>query len=134
MKEQDANADQTRIRKPSQSTNKLPERFQVSVVIIKGYAEGMEYPVTKEYTVLGRDTEADIAVKDPLVSRRHAAIIYHDGGFVLQDLESTNGTTVNGTLIQQTDLRHRDKFRIGDTTIQFVLEDTGGGRVYEINE
>jgi pSer/pThr/pTyr-binding forkhead associated (FHA) protein len=134
MKEQDANADQTRIRKPSQSTNKLPERFQVSVVIIKGYAEGMEYSVTKEYTVLGRDKEADIAVKDPLVSRRHAAIIYHDGGFVLQDLESTNGTTVNGTLIQQTDLRHRDKFRIGDTTIQFVLEDTGGGRVYEINE
>jgi pSer/pThr/pTyr-binding forkhead associated (FHA) protein len=129
-----ANEDKTRIRKPSDSTDKLPARFQASVVIVKGYAEGMEYPLTKTYTVLGRDKEADIAVKDSLVSRRHVAILYHDGGFVLKDLESTNGTMMKGALIQQADIRHKDKFRIGDTTLQFILEDFGGGRVYEIKE
>jgi pSer/pThr/pTyr-binding forkhead associated (FHA) protein len=129
-----ANEDKTQIRQPSQSTDKLPERFQASVVIVKGYAEGMEYPLTKMYTVLGRDKEADIAVKDPLVSRRHVAILYHEGGFILKDLESTNGTMMNGALIQQADMRHKDKFRIGNTTLQFILEDFGGGRVYEIRE
>jgi pSer/pThr/pTyr-binding forkhead associated (FHA) protein len=132
MNDQNANEDQTQIRKPSQPLKKIPERFQASVVIVQGYAAGMEYLLTKEHTVIGRDKSADIALKDALVSREHAAIMYRDGNYLLKDLGSTNGTRMGGTLINQADLHHGDKFRIGDTTLQFILEDTGGGKVYEI--
>ncbi len=134
MADHHVNEDSTRIRPPSKSAQKIPERYSASVVIVSGYAEGMEYPITGEYTVLGRDKDADITVKDPLVSRRHAAIIYHEGEFTIKDLGSTNGTMMNGNVIELASLRHRDKFRIGDTTIQFILQDTGEGRVYEIAE
>ncbi len=124
--------DSTRVRPPSPSVQKIPERYEASIVIVGGHAEGMEYPITGEYTVLGRDKAADIILKDPLISRRHAAIVYHDGEFMLKDLESTNGTIMSGKLIELAPLRHKDKFRIGDTTIQFILVDSGEGRVYEI--
>jgi pSer/pThr/pTyr-binding forkhead associated (FHA) protein len=134
MTDHQAHEDSTRVRPPSASVRKIPERYSASIVIVGGYAEGMEYPVTGEYTVIGRDKDADIAVKDPLVSRRHVAIIYQEEEFTLKDLGSTNGTIMNGNVIEVASLRHRDKFRIGDTTIQFILQDTGEGRVYEIAE
>lgn len=134
MTDHQMDKDSTRIRPPSTSVRKIPERYSASIVIVNGYAEGMEYPVTAEYTVIGRDKDADIAVKDSLVSRRHVAIIYHEGEFTIKDLGSTNGTMMNGNVIELASLRHRDKFRIGDTTIQFILQDTGEGRVYEIAE
>jgi len=134
MTDHHANEDSTRIRPPSTSARNIPERYSASIVIVKGYAEGMEYPITGEYTVIGRDKDADITVKDSLVSRRHVAIIYHEGEFTIKDLESTNGTMMNGNMIELASLRHRDKFRIGDTTIQFILQDTGEGRVYGIAE
>lgn len=126
--------DSTRIRVPSRGPRDIPARYEASIVIVEGHAEGMEYPLTKDYTVLGRDKAADIVIKDPLVSRQHAAVVFRDGEFSVKDLESTNGTLVGGKAVDQARIRHRDKFRIGDTVIQFILEDTGTGKVYEIEE
>jgi pSer/pThr/pTyr-binding forkhead associated (FHA) protein len=134
MTDRHADEDSTRVRPPSTSVRKIPERYDASIVIVSGYSEGMEYPITAEYTVIGRDKDADIEVKDPLVSRRHVAIIYHEEEFTIKDLGSTNGTIMNGSVIEVASLRHRDKFRVGDTTIQFILQDSGEGRVYEIAE
>lgn len=127
-----AGNDKTQVRKQSQPIKKIPAKFQASVVIVKGHAAGMEYLITREYTVIGRDKVADISLKDPQVSRQHAAIEYREGSYILKDLESTNGTRMNGTLIKQANLRHEDKFSVGDTTLQFVLEETGKSRTYEI--
>ena len=132
MTEARSGNDKTQVRKHTRPMKKIPKKYQASVVIVKGHAEGMEYLITKEYTVLGRDKEADIALNDPHVSRQHAAIEYRDGSYILRDLESTNGTRMSGTLIKQANLRHEDKFSIGDTTLQFVLEDTGKSQTYEI--
>ena len=82
--------------------------------------------------MLGRDTDADIVLEDDQVSRQHAAVEYREGNYMLKDLESTNGTRMSGTLIKETTLRHGDKFIVGDTTFQFVLEDIGKSRTYEI--
>jgi pSer/pThr/pTyr-binding forkhead associated (FHA) protein len=132
MAARNASEDKTKLLKLSQPAKKIPEQFQASVVIIKGYAQGMEYLVEKEYTVIGRDKTADIALKDPLISRQHAVIIYHDRNYSIKDMESTNGTYMSGARIQEADLHHGDKFRIGDTTLQFILEDTGVVKTYEI--
>jgi pSer/pThr/pTyr-binding forkhead associated (FHA) protein len=134
MKGPEAGDDKTQIKRPSKSLKKVPERFQASVAILEGYAEGMEYPIDKTYAVIGRDKDADVPVKDPLVSREHAVILYHEGNFLLKDLDSTNGTHMKGKPVKQTNLRHGDKFRVGDTVLQFILEDTGSGKVYEIKE
>jgi pSer/pThr/pTyr-binding forkhead associated (FHA) protein len=124
--------DGTQIRKQSQVLKKIPEKFQASLVIVKGHSEGMEFLISKEYTVLGRDTVADIVLNDAQVSRQHAAIEYREGSYRLIDLESTNGTRMGGALIKETKLDHGDKFSLGNTTLQFVLEDTGKSRTYEI--
>lgn len=127
-----AGDDKTRISTPSASTQKIPPRYQASVVIVQGYAEGMEYAVNRSYAVIGRNRAAAVPLKDPLASREHAVIVYHDGVFVLKDLDSTNGTHMRGASIRQRKLRHGDKFRVGDTVLQFILQDSGRARTYEI--
>ena len=125
-------SDTTRIGEPAKASEKIPERYQASLVITEGRSAGMEYPLTRTYTVLGRDQAADIMLKDPLVSRQHAVIVYHDGSYTLKDLDSTNGTHLLGASVKQAHLRHRDSFRVGDTTLQFVLVDAPRNRTYEI--
>jgi len=128
-----AKSDRTQILQPPPMTKKIPLRFQASVVIVTGYAEGMEYPIDKAYAVIGRSANAQVRIKDDLVSREHAVIVYHEGAFLLKDLDSTNGTHMRGTSIRQRKLRHGDKFRVGDTTLQFILQETGRNRTYEIS-
>lgn len=47
--------------------------------------------------LIGRHHSCDIVLENRLVSRRHARLVYRDGSWIIQDLESTNGTLVNGT-------------------------------------
>ena len=101
-------------------------------MVIKGHAEGMEYLIDKTYAVIGRSANAQVRIKDALVSREHAVIVYHEGAFLLKDLDSTNGTHMRGASIRQRKLRHGDKFRVGETTLQFILQETGRNRTYEI--
>jgi pSer/pThr/pTyr-binding forkhead associated (FHA) protein len=132
MQKRTSSTDKTQIGQPSRSAERIPERYQASLVIVAGHSTGMEYTLTAAYSVIGRDKEADIMLKDPLVSRQHAVVIYHDGSYVLKDLDSTNGTHIKGALVKQANLRHGDTFRVGDTTLQFVLEDSPRAKTYEI--
>jgi len=127
-----AGDDKTRISAPSVSKQKIPARYQASVVIVQGYAEGMEYSVDRTYAVIGRNKDAAVPLRDPLASREHAVIVYHDGAFVLKDLDSTNGTHMRDASIRQRKLRHGDKFRVGDTVLQFILQESGRSKTYEI--
>ncbi len=129
MKGPQTKNDETQLRQPSQQ---IHEQLKASVVIVDGQAKGMEYQITKTHTVLGRDKNADFPINDSLVSRQHVCIVYQEGIYILRDLESTNGTHMDGTSINQANLLHGDKFRIGDTTLQFILDDTRRDKVYEI--
>ncbi len=122
----------TRIQPPSSAAERIPPRYQASVVVLKGHGQGMEYLIDRTASVIGRDKVASIRLKDPLISREHAAILFRRGKFVLKDLESTNGTLMNGVSIKEADLHHGDEFRMGDTVLQFVLEDTGRSSTFEM--
>ena len=88
--------DKTQIRQPTRSTKGIPARYQASVVILEGYAEGMEYPIERTYATIGRSKDAAITLRDPMASREHAVIVFHESAFILKDLDSTNGTYLHG--------------------------------------
>ncbi|WP_019929467.1 FHA domain-containing protein [Nocardia sp. BMG111209] len=68
---------------------------------------------------IGRTSDNQIVVNDPLASRRHARLIRGDAGLTIEDLGSANGTFVNGRRESRTALRERDIVTIGN--IDFVV-------------
>ncbi len=64
--------------------------------------------------LLGRHQSCDVVLEDNAVSRRHAQLRFRDGKWILQDLDSTNGTVVNGVAVGRCELRPGDCVVIGD--------------------
>ncbi len=95
-----------------------------SVIISeKGGAERREGYDRTDITI-GRVQGNDLVLPKGNVSKRHARVRYREGGFIVTDLGSTNGTYVNGRKIAQaTIVREGDKIYIGD----FVLRIEAGG-------
>ena len=76
-----------------------------------------------EVTV-GRDPTNAVAVVDPSVSRKHCLLRrFEDGRFQVKDLDSRNGTLVNGLAVKEQWLHHGDEIATGDSIFLFLLED-----------
>ena len=98
-------------------------RYAASIVVIEGHDVGIQLPLDRERVVIGRGPGVDHAFGDAAMSRQHAAIEYARQGFRVQDLGSTNGVLVNGKSVQASDLRSGDRFQIGASTLQLVIEE-----------
>ncbi|MBL8955390.1 MAG: FHA domain-containing protein [Myxococcaceae bacterium] len=72
--------------------------------------------------VIGRTPGVDLQLTDQSVSRRHVELIAGDGGVMLRDLGSGNGSKVNGEKVTEKVLVHGDEIHIGKTKIRFVDE------------
>jgi pSer/pThr/pTyr-binding forkhead associated (FHA) protein len=59
-----------------------------------------------------------VIVSDETVSRRHAQLTFRDGGWVVQDLHSTNGTRLNGQYVGRCRLRPGDQLGLGHQVLQ----------------
>ena len=70
--------------------------------------------------VLGRDEQCDVVLDDTSVSRQHAAIYERSDGFYVEDLESTNGTRVNGELVRTTILDSGDRIQLGSFIFKYL--------------
>jgi pSer/pThr/pTyr-binding forkhead associated (FHA) protein len=83
----------------------------------------MTYDLTAEEVVIGRNPTTDITLLDEGISREHALVLFdEDGlGYVIEDLQSTNGTKVNGKRVRSASLAEGDKIQIGQTLFRFVL-------------
>lgn len=81
-------------------------------------AGGVSYPLVRAITRLGRGSECDIRVEDPGVSRNHCEIVIGQP-VVLRDLDSTNGTLINGERITTVDLTDGTEIQLGGTTLVF---------------
>ena len=76
----------------------------------------------KENTLIGRSKKCDLYIKDPFMSKENTQIYLHDGKFYIKDLDSTNGTYLNGKklLDKPARLKDSDKVTIGNIDFLFV--------------
>jgi hypothetical protein len=81
--------------------------------------DGHRHTLTGAVTVIGRSSACDVPLDDASASRRHAELRRRGGKTVLVDLDSTNGTLVNGRRVREAPLRAGDRITIGTTTIVF---------------
>ena len=90
------------------------------LVIITGNAAGSRFDLLKEVTTAGRDQSSDLLLDDVSVSRHHAIFTRTASGRVtLRDLNSLNGTYVNGTRVEETTLHSADEVQIGKFKLVF---------------
>jgi FHA domain len=73
----------------------------------------LDWSSAQSELLLGRDHRCDVVLSSPGVSRRHARLLFRDGAWVLQDLDSTNGTVVNGVSVGRCELRPGDRLVVG---------------------
>ncbi len=100
------------------------------LVIRNGGFEGMSYELHSEETLIGRNPTTDITLLDEGISREHALILFddQDGTYTVEDLQSTNGTKVNGKRVRSATLAPGDEIQIGRTRFQFLSGDDAGGK------
>ena len=77
-----------------------------------------EHELTERQYVIGRTDLADILIEDTYVSKLHAMLQVYSNAVILLDLNSTNGTTVNSTVVQKTILRNNDIISLGQYRIK----------------
>ena len=94
---------------------------QLKIISAKG--KGEIYALDRKKNSIGRESANEIAITDASVSRRHCVIEKRDENFFISDLESLNGTFVNGEKISEKKLSGGDKIDVGDFTFRFQTED-----------
>jgi|GEM_PF-7084925 len=90
-----------------------------ALFLFEGFEDDKIYPVLKEESVIGRDSMCDIFVADPNISREHAKILKRKC-WLIEDLQSKNGTLVNGEKITLRALNNKDVIEMGNSKLQFL--------------
>lgn len=92
-------------------------------VVVSGPNLGARYPLNKSTVRIGRDSRCEIHFDDTETSRKHAEIELVGDSYVLRDLKSSNGTTVNGQTIETKTLLDGDRVQIGKQILVFRLRE-----------
>lgn len=99
------------------------------LVILQGHTIGTTISLESDQTVIGRGSQANVVIRDEIASRLHAEVTRLDVGggcqeYYVSDLDSTNGTFLNGAkIISQQLLEDGDKIKIGNHLLKFALLD-----------
>jgi pSer/pThr/pTyr-binding forkhead associated (FHA) protein len=89
------------------------------LVITSGPKEGLELPLGKEPLTIGRSSESGLVIRDDYTSTHHARLMLWSEDWVIQDLDSTNGTFLNGTRVTlPTPVPLNTPVRIGTTSFE----------------
>jgi diguanylate cyclase (GGDEF)-like protein len=99
------------------------------LVILQGQSIGQTAKLEKERTIVGRGSQADLVLRDEIASRQHAEIMHlcleeNCVEYYVNDLDSTNGTFLNGAKVtSQQLLQDGDKIKIGNHLLKFAMLD-----------
>jgi diguanylate cyclase (GGDEF)-like protein len=112
-----------------QNSPRAKRDLRPALVFLNGDLLAVPIPLEREEVILGRALEADVRVNDTKISRQHARIntIFNQETnrteYVLTDLDSRNGTFLNGQKMTQEVLQNGDKITIGEHILRFDLLD-----------
>jgi predicted component of type VI protein secretion system len=102
-------------------------------LIVTTEAQGkIGYEFTEDLITIGRAPDNMIVIEDPSVSSRHAQLERSGEIYRLKDLESTNGTRINGLPITETALRFDDRIRFGAVEARFESDQHGSQPLPEL--
>ncbi len=95
-----------------------------SLIVVTGPNEGAYYPLGKRTIVIGRDEACPVQITDDRVSRRHVQIRADGDGYVVLDMNSANGTWINGRKVDgEIELDDNDEIEIGASKIVYTTMD-----------
>jgi transcriptional regulator with GAF, ATPase, and Fis domain len=110
------------IHTPRESSN-LDIEMAPKLIVIAGSPQGAVFILGEDELSIGREAVNQIRLVDPSVSRRHAIVKREDEHFKLVDLNSFNGTSVNGVPVLERLLEHGDQVAVGDVLLLFLLRE-----------
>jgi pSer/pThr/pTyr-binding forkhead associated (FHA) protein len=97
--------------------------MDINLVLLKKNGSHKFFPLPSSVTVIGRRHSCDLCIPLMSVSRRHCQLNYDDGVLKIRDLDSRNGTYLNGKRIDEAVIQTGDSIKIGPLT--FVLQIDG---------
>ncbi len=106
-----------------EDTEPFAKSLVAKVMIIDGPRRGEEIALQSFELSFGRSSKADVVINDHKLSRIHAKIIRFGNGYRVIDLNSHNGTRVNGIRILEHPLSSYDVIEFGSTKIKFLIHD-----------
>jgi diguanylate cyclase (GGDEF)-like protein len=122
----DSDGDKTTVLSGDQTINKELERAkqaEACLILVRGTPQGHKYELSHPEMTLGRDPSADICIADQSISKKHAKLEKKAGKVVLTDLNSSNGTQVNGKKLAPNEpmtLGKEDMIKVGSSMLKFL--------------
>lgn len=104
------------------SRTRTPGELRPKLLLTTGSTAGRRVSIVRKEIVVGRQTRSDLCIREPWFSRRHFSIGQDGERWILRDLNSRNGTCVNGELVAERVLHHGDEIAVKGTKMIFVLE------------
>ena len=104
-----------------------PEPALRDVLRLVGSQPPKEWDMTSGRLTIGRLPACDVSLNDANASRQHAELVRRDEGWWLVDLDSTNGTFVNGSLVKERRLAPGDLIQIGSSRLEYASERVSPG-------
>lgn len=101
------------------------ERYRARLVVIGGPAKGRQIALDSARLLLGRSEEADLVLSDDSLSKLHALFLRTERGHQIQDLESANGTWLNGVRTEIAELAPDDRIAVGEHLLRYEVEPIG---------
>jgi HD-GYP domain-containing protein (c-di-GMP phosphodiesterase class II) len=100
--------------------DKMDKNSASFLIIERGPDKGKRIKLARFPVSIGRDAANDVVIKDDEISRNHLRIKQRGRIFVVEDLESRNGTYVNGDKVLNSILKNGDRLLVGSTELTFV--------------
>ena len=89
---------------------------------------GVTHELVDEAITIGRGADNTIVVNDPSISTHHAQLLLEGDTYRLKDLDSTNGTRVNGKPVTETVLHFDDRIRFGAAEARYESSEVSGSK------
>ncbi len=95
----------------------------MAILVLMNKNEETVFTLDNETSVVGRKADCDIALRDKQVSKQHAKIIKDGAIHRIEDLDSRNGTCVNGKEVKRVLLKDGDRIKLAETVLVYHLNE-----------